>query len=770
MSEANSTGNIHDQNAADKVDDSLLIDRICSAMDEFRASSFLRLDEYAKPVLDLLFLAEANRRPIAPPATARFDHLLAVPEHLLGDALNKAFYALMKDNAVLEQTGFSDFNSPKLNRAKLRPLLQVLATTSCEVDDTTIPRLFETLLARFAAASGQHGGEFATPQDIRTLLIALLKPKSGMTLYDPCSGTSGFLKEGLNYVRRPTNAGTIGLFGQEINAETLSIGRMNLTLSDAADASLANGNTLTHPHHIADGGLMQFDRVVSSPPFAVSLRGMNLEHDPFDRFRYGLPPPSSGDFAFIQHMLASLKPNGVMATITSHGVLFRGGREKAIRKGIIEDDLVEAVIGLPPGLFYGTGISAAILILNRRKPPDRQGKVLFINADKGFQKGDCRNCLGDDDIARITTCFDEFAESERFAKVATIDDIRTNDYNLNIQRYADSSALSGLVTQYDSFEKVAIKELALEITSVRRGGEFTAKPNAVYISMVGKRATHRLDYIAQRHDRFYQVVLSDRAINAYVAQFLGTSVGQHALSLMTVGSVIQRLGKADLKECIIALPDLSTQQSIMGTHEKLAALKEAIGALDQELSVNPVGLSELQVQLDTMLNVIGKLSDADQVRSIIREGESKKVEFKETFSLNLRHDTGQKDKVMEDMCLKTIAALLNSDGGHLLVGVADDGTIAGLSPEITKFHKDSTDKFLLHFKNTIEKRIGPEFYPFIDYRLVEVNGKNPMVVQCKPSQKPCFLDAEVFYVRTNPATDKLVGPKQLEYIKHRFGM
>src|SRR5262249_47284491 len=154
------------------------------------------------------------------------------------------------------------------------------------------------------------------------------------------------------------------------------------------------------------------------------------------------------------------------------------------------------------------------------------------------------------------------------------------------------------------------------------------------------------------------------------------------------------------------------------THDKLAALKEAISELDRELSVNPVGLSELQAQLDTVLNVIGKLSDADQVRSIIREGESKTVEFKETFSLNLRHDTGQKDKVVEEMCLKTIVAFLNSKGGHLLVGVADDGRIAGLGPEIAKFHKDSTDKFLLHFKNTVENRIGPEFYPFIDYRLV----------------------------------------------------
>ena len=466
MSEATSTENVHDHNGTDNLNSSLFIKRIWSAIEDFRANSLLRVDEYAKPVLDLLFLAEANRWAgspdeqdgdstewaIALPPTARFDHLLVLPEHLLGDALNNAFSRLREENPVLEPLDFSDFSSTKLNKATLRSLLHVLATTSSEADQATVPRLFEALLDRFAAASGKHSSEFSTPQDIRTLLIALIKPEAGMSLYDPCAGTAGFLKEGLNCVRRSMNVGSLALFGQEMNTETLSIGRMNLVLSGAVDATLAHGNTLTHPHYIVDGGLMQFDRVVSNPPFAFSLRGVNLEHDSFNRFRYGLPPAGSGDFAFIQHMLASLKPNGVMATIVSHGVLFREGREKAIRKGIVEDDLIEAVIGLPPALFYGTGISAAILILNRRKLHERQGKVLFINADKGFQKGDRRNCLGDDDIARITTCFDAFVDSERFATVATIDDIRANDYNLNIQRYADSSPLSGLVNRHKSDE------------------------------------------------------------------------------------------------------------------------------------------------------------------------------------------------------------------------------------------------------------------------------------------------------------------------------
>lgn len=773
---------MHDQIASDEVNDSALFNRIWSALEDFRARSYLRLDEYAKPVLDLLFLTEANRRAKASsgsvghsnwifslPATARFDHLLSVAEPQLGDALNKAFCGLVKENSALAQLTFSDFNGSKFNKANLKQLLLQLARISSEANEAMDSQLFQTFLDRFAAASGEKSGDFSTPKDVRILLIALLKPQAGMSLYDPCAGTSGFLKEGLDYVRRSGDTGGLSLFGQEINAEMVSIGKMNLALSGVDDAHLSQGNTLSHPHYIADGSLMQFDRVVSNPLFGDSLRRVNLEHDPFKQFHFGIPPAGSGDFALIHHMLASLKPNGVMAAIVSHGVLFRGGRAKAIRKGIIDDDLVEAVIGLPPALFYGTGIASVVLILNRCKTSERRGKVQFINADKCFQRGERRNFLGDYDISRIKTCFEEFAESDRFANVVRGEDIRANDYNLNIQRYADSSALSGLVTQYNSFEKIAIKELALEVNSVTRDQNFTDKSNSVYIPMVGKRVAHRLDDIAKLHNKYYQVVLCEKAISAYVAQFLGTTVGQHALSVMAVGSVVQRLGKSELNECIIALPDFDTQQSIVATHNKLTALKEAISELDKELSLNPVGVSELRTQLDSMLNVIGKLSDADQIRSIIREGESKTVEFKETFSLNMRNDTGTKDKAMEDMCLKTIVAFLNSEGGHLLIGVADDGKLSGLVSEIAKFHKDSTDKFLLHFKNTVEKRIGAEFYPFINYRLVEVDGKTPMVVECKPSQKPCFLDSEVFYVRTNPATDKLVGSKQLDYIKHRFG-
>ncbi|TWU08377.1 N-6 DNA methylase [Stieleria varia] len=750
--------------------------KLWNAVERLRINSGLKFDEYAKMVLGLIFLGYANKQAtkdepfgdvIILPSVASWNHLLAQPDSQIGDALNKAMVAVEFENqrldGVLTQ---SDYNRP--HTPPLADLLRLFSEASSNTSVNTFASFYEFFLDRFARASGERSGEFSTPQEIATLLIELVKPQQGMSVYDPCVGTAGFLREAMRYASRSELGGhRLSLFGQEINQEILSIGRIHLAVNGELDADLRLGNTLIDARHTDHDRLMQFDRAIANPPFSVSVHGADLEDDPFGRFRYGIPPRSTADFAFIQHMIAALKPDGIMAVVAPHGVLFRGGREGKIRQGILEDDLLEAIIGLPPALFYGTGISAAVLVINKSKPPERVGKVLFINADRDFEREGKLNTLQPEHIKRITTTFDEYADVERFSRVVEMDEIRANSFNLNIPRYADSSPLAGLVTQYDNFAKHTIKELAVEVNRAKRGGEFEDKPNSVYVPMTGKRSTDNLEELGEKHDRYYQVVLNEQAINSYVAQFLGTSVGQHALSVMTVGSVIQRLSKDDLHECIIAVPDLETQQEIVTTHRKLSALKAAINEFDQELSLNPTGLTEFQKQLDSMLSVIGGLSEADHLRSIIRQGESKTVEFKETFSLDLKKET--KEKYIEEASLKTVVAFLNSDGGILLVGVSDDEKIVGIDAELKKFHKDVLDKFLLHFKNTMRQRVGEEFYPFINYQIAEAEERRVLVVECKQAERPCFLDEKVFYVRTNPATDKLEGTKQYEYIKHRFG-
>ncbi len=185
---------------------------------------------------------------------------------------------------------------------------------------------------------------------------------------------------------------------------------------------------------------MTFDRVIANPPFSLKKWGKEeAEHDPYGRFPYGTPPKDAGDLAFVQHMIASLNAEGIMGVVMPHGVLFRGSSEKAIRQGILDDDLLEAVIGLPSGLFYGAGIPACLLIINKNKPAERRGKVLFINSELEYEEGKNQNKLRPQDIEKIVATFDDYEEIKRYSRVVELSEIQENDYNLNIRRYADTS-------------------------------------------------------------------------------------------------------------------------------------------------------------------------------------------------------------------------------------------------------------------------------------------------------------------------------------------
>ncbi|MFD1009060.1 N-6 DNA methylase [Oceanisphaera ostreae] len=280
-----------------------------------------------------------------------------------------------------------------------------------------------------------------TPSEVVELLVSLIKPQSGMRIYDPTAGSGGMLVQTRNYLaRNGGNPANLSLFGQEMNLNTWAICKMNMFLHGVYSADIRKGDTLGSPQHTQAGELMTFDRVIANPPFSLKKWGKEeADNDAYGRFPYGTPPKDSGDLAFVQHMIASLNDEGVMGVVMPHGVLFRGSSEKAIRQGILQDDLLEAVIGLPAGLFYGTGIPASLLIINKNKRAARLRKVLFINAELEYAEGKNQNTLRAQDIAKIVQTFDDYAEVKRYSKVVTIAEIAENDYNLNIRRYADTS-------------------------------------------------------------------------------------------------------------------------------------------------------------------------------------------------------------------------------------------------------------------------------------------------------------------------------------------
>jgi type I restriction enzyme M protein len=380
------------------------------------------------------------------PDRARWSNLKDL-KHDIGDALNKATEAIEEGNPVLEGVLVAiDFNNKnKLNDRKLRDLLSHYSTFRLRNEDFERPDLlgaaYEYLIKMFADSAGKKGGEFFTPPQVVKLLVSLIKPHAGMKVLDPTCGSGGMLLQSRNYLAtHGENENNIQLFGQEMNLSTWAICKLNMFLHGFFNADIRKGDTLGEPQHVEHGELMRFDRVIANPPFSLKNWGRELaEHDGYGRYRYGIPPKDAGDLAFVQHMIASLNQQGVMGVVVPHGVLFRGGQEGEIRKGILEDDLVEAVIGLPSGLFYGTGIPAALLIINKNKAMERRGKVLFINAELDYQEGKNQNLLRDEDIEKVVGCFDAFNEIKRFSRVVPIEEIRENDHNLNIRRYADTS-------------------------------------------------------------------------------------------------------------------------------------------------------------------------------------------------------------------------------------------------------------------------------------------------------------------------------------------
>ena len=273
-------------------------------------------------------------------------------------------------------------------------------------------------------------------------MVRLVDPKAGMSIYDPCSGSGGMLIYARNHVAdNGGNPRNLQLAGQEANGTTWSISKMNMLLHGINDADLKNDDTLANPEHLNDGELKRFDRVITNPPFSQNYDRSTLQHT--ERFRYGYTPEGGkkADLMFLQHMIAVLKPGGIVATVMPHGVLFRGGEEGNIRKRIIDDDLLDTVIGLGPNLFYGTGIPAAILLLRAKgaKPAERKGKVLFINADREFSEGRAQNFLRPQHEEKITAAFRDFKDINGFCKVVDAKELADNDFNANIRRYADNA-------------------------------------------------------------------------------------------------------------------------------------------------------------------------------------------------------------------------------------------------------------------------------------------------------------------------------------------
>lgn len=385
------------------------------------------------------------------PERARWSYLTTITSNV-GEAINVAFESLEEENTKLQGVLASiDFNDKeKLPDKLILRLIQHFGTINLHNDNLTEPdmlgRAYEYLIKQFADDAGKKGGEFYTPSKVVELIVKLIKPEEGMRICDPTAGSGGMLIQSVDYIKsKGGNSRNLTLHGQERNLNTWAICKMNLLLHGLSDHRIERGDTIRDPKLTEDSELILYDRVIANPPFSLSNWGREeAEADTYGRFRFGIPPKDKGDLAFVQHMAATLNHNGKAGIVMPHGILFRSGAEGQIRKGLLEglhgeEGLIEAVIGLPSNLFYGTGIPACIVILNRNKEEHKKGNVLFINGAKDYQEGKNQNVLRDQDIEKIVSANDTWRDIEKYARVVSLDEIKQNDYNLNIARYIDSA-------------------------------------------------------------------------------------------------------------------------------------------------------------------------------------------------------------------------------------------------------------------------------------------------------------------------------------------
>lgn len=372
-----------------------------------------------------------------------------------GERIDQALHAIEEANGTkLKDAGksvFQDisFNTDKLGEEKqkntiLRHLLEDFAKPELNLKPSRVGTLdvignaYEYMIKNFAASGGQKAGEFYTPPEVSDLISDLLDPQAGDSICDPACGSGSLLMKCGRKVVSNHGSKQYALYGQEAIGSTWSLAKMNMFLHGEDNHKIEWGDTIRNPKLLdKNGDLMLFDIVTANPPFSLDKWGHDeAEHDKFSRFRRGVPPKAKGDYAFILHMIETLKPKtGRMGVVVPHGVLFRGSTEGKIRQKLIEENLLDAVIGLPEKLFYGTGIPAVILIFKKDKPDNT---VLFIDASNECKAGKNQNNLTEENIAKIISSYRDRAEYVKYSHIASAEEIKENDYNLNIARYVDT--------------------------------------------------------------------------------------------------------------------------------------------------------------------------------------------------------------------------------------------------------------------------------------------------------------------------------------------
>jgi len=430
-------------------------------------------------------------------AEADYNHRFQVPKDCnwsviaetsenIGQKLNEIFDKITNVNSPKLDKIFDDLdfaNKDRFPNETLQKLINHFSQynfSSNYISSDLLGDAYEYLIKEFAADAGKKGGEFYSPREVERIIIGIVKPHQKDHICDPTVGSGGFLLEAFNYLKDKAGdqiARSLYLYGQEINISTFAIAKINMFLHGLDSADIRRGDTLSDPQFLDNiGGLQTFDIVVANPPYSIK----EWDYVKFKKYGrvdgYELPPQKNADFAFLLHIIKSLNANGRAGVVLPHGDLFRSGAEGRIREQLIKNNLVEAIISLPPKLFYGTGIPVAIWILNKNKSEEKKNKILIIDASKEYSEGKNQNNLRKQDIEKVIKTYDQYQDVEKYARVIDIKEIKEKEFDLRINNYIDSD---------EAKEEINIKQVWSELINLEKERESISKKVSVFIKELG---------------------------------------------------------------------------------------------------------------------------------------------------------------------------------------------------------------------------------------------------------------------------------------------
>jgi hypothetical protein len=480
----------------------------------------------------------------------------------------------------------------------------------------------------------------------------------------------------------------------------------------------------------------QFDLVIGDLPFGLQT----VTTDTASKLKV------NGNWNYVLTSLRTLKDNGQAFFLIEPSILFSQQGKKFLSDLALENYFHNSVFELPEKLLYPETAFQPIIIHFERQKKDE----LFI--------GEITS-----DFEPLQNSFNSRTSSNNLATGIIV----ARESFESFFKFRIENEIDNLQTQYKEYNKYKLKEVALEINLTRES--FQDKPNSIYIPKIGTSlVVADIGATTIKHQNLFQVVLNSNIVKSeFLALFFHSDLGKQILKSLTSGSIIPNINKSDIENCFVSIPSLAEQSLLILTNQKLSELQITINQLKTELSLNPKSANVILDKFESIQSPLKQLSSEDQILSLIRKGENKHIEFKETFSKSVDPNKplfGKKDTEVEKSSLKNIVGFLNADGGTLLIGVADNGEIKGVEGDFFS----TPDQYYQNFRNALNSKIGSEFYSLIDYELFNIDGHQVLRVDCKASSEPCFYDQKEFFVRTNPATDKLEGKKQIDYIKERF--